>query len=41
MTQSHTRLAGVAAYLPETTLSTAELEDRLADRNPTLDLPRG
>ncbi|WP_327048290.1 ketoacyl-ACP synthase III [Microbispora sp. NBC_01189] len=41
VTQSHTRLAGVAAYLPETTLSTAELEDRLADRNPTLDLPRG
>ncbi|GGO27287.1 3-oxoacyl-ACP synthase III family protein [Microbispora bryophytorum] len=37
----HTRLAGVAAHLPETTLSTAELEDRLADRNPALDLPRG
>ncbi len=41
MTHLHTRMAGVAAHLPETTLSTAELEDRLADRNPTLDLPRG
>ncbi|WP_055480850.1 3-oxoacyl-[acyl-carrier-protein] synthase III C-terminal domain-containing protein [Sphaerimonospora mesophila] len=41
MTQPHTRIAGVAAHLPKTTLSTAELEDRLADRNPTLDLPRG
>jgi acyl-CoA:acyl-CoA alkyltransferase len=41
LTPLHTRLAGVAAHLPETTLSTAELEDRLADRNPALDLPRG
>lgn len=37
----HTRLTGVAAHLPETTLSTAELEERLAERNPALDLPRG
>ncbi|WP_433498984.1 3-oxoacyl-ACP synthase III family protein [Sphaerimonospora sp. CA-214678] len=41
MTQQHTRITGVAAHLPKTTLSTTELEDRLADRNPTLDLPRG
>jgi 3-oxoacyl-[acyl-carrier-protein] synthase-3 len=36
-----TRLAAVTAYLPETTLATAELEDRLAERNPGLDVPRG
>ncbi|GGL13869.1 3-oxoacyl-ACP synthase [Sphaerisporangium melleum] len=39
--RTHTRLAGVAAYLPETTLTTSELEDLLAERNPGLDLPRG
>jgi acyl-CoA:acyl-CoA alkyltransferase len=37
----HTRLAGVAAHLPETTLTTGQLETLLADRNPGLDLPRG
>lgn len=37
----HSRLSGVAVHLPETTLTTAELEDRLAARNPGLDLPRG
>ncbi|MFG2016064.1 3-oxoacyl-ACP synthase III family protein [Actinomadura geliboluensis] len=36
-----TRLAAVAAHLPETTLTTAELEARLAERNPGLDVPRG
>jgi 3-oxoacyl-[acyl-carrier-protein] synthase-3 len=41
MSTCHTRLAGVAVHLPETTLTTAELEDRLAARNPGLDLPRG
>lgn len=41
MTVSHTRLVGVAAHLPETTLTTAELEDRLAARNPDLPLRRG
>ncbi|MEV4103162.1 3-oxoacyl-[acyl-carrier-protein] synthase III C-terminal domain-containing protein [Nonomuraea sp. NPDC049649] len=37
----HARLAGVAAHLPETTMTTTELEDRLAARNPEFDLPRG
>ncbi|KAB8193099.1 ketoacyl-ACP synthase III [Nonomuraea phyllanthi] len=41
MSAVHTRLAGVAAHLPETTMTTAELEDRLAERNPGLELPRG
>lgn len=41
MSTIHTRLAGVAAHLPETTMTTAELEDRLAARNPGLELPRG
>ncbi len=41
MNTLHTQLAGVAAHLPETTMTTAELEDRLAERNPGLDLPRG
>ncbi|MEV0385505.1 ketoacyl-ACP synthase III [Nonomuraea sp. NPDC050643] len=41
MTTVHTRLAGVAAHLPQATMSTAELEDRLAERNPALELPRG
>ncbi|MEU6035918.1 ketoacyl-ACP synthase III [Actinomadura sp. NPDC047616] len=37
----YTRLAGVAAHLPDTTLTTAQVEDRLAERNPDLELPRG
>ncbi|XVQ09779.1 3-oxoacyl-ACP synthase III family protein [Spirillospora sp. CA-255316] len=41
MSTTHTRLAAVAAHLPETTLTTAELEDLLAERNPGLDVPRG
>ncbi|WP_043622914.1 3-oxoacyl-ACP synthase III family protein [Nonomuraea candida] len=41
MTAVHSRLAGVAAHLPQATMSTAELEDRLAARNPALKLPRG
>ncbi|MFC5744517.1 3-oxoacyl-ACP synthase III family protein [Actinomadura rugatobispora] len=41
MSTTYTRLAAVAAHLPETTLTTAELEERLAERNPGLDLPRG
>ncbi|MBB6346853.1 3-oxoacyl-[acyl-carrier-protein] synthase-3 [Nonomuraea muscovyensis] len=41
MTTVHTRITAVAAHLPETTMTTAELEDRLAARNPGLDLPRG
>ncbi|MGW0481326.1 3-oxoacyl-ACP synthase III family protein [Nonomuraea sp. NPDC003214] len=40
MTAVHARVAGVAAHLPETTMTTAELEDRLAARNPGMDLPR-
>ncbi|NJP96327.1 ketoacyl-ACP synthase III [Nonomuraea sp. FMUSA5-5] len=41
MTPVRSRLAGVAAHLPQATMSTAELEDRLAERNPALELPRG
>ncbi|AQZ67838.1 3-oxoacyl-[acyl-carrier-protein] synthase, KASIII [[Actinomadura] parvosata subsp. kistnae] len=41
MTSVRSRLAGVAAHLPQATMTTAELEDRLAERNPTLELPRG
>ncbi|WP_049565745.1 3-oxoacyl-ACP synthase III family protein [Nonomuraea sp. SBT364] len=41
MTAVHTRLAGVTAHLPEATMTTLELEDRLAARNPGLELPRG
>ncbi|GAA5081307.1 3-oxoacyl-[acyl-carrier-protein] synthase-3 [Thermocatellispora tengchongensis] len=41
MSAIRTRLAGVAAHLPETTMTTAELEDLLAARNPGLELPRG
>ncbi|MEV4835953.1 3-oxoacyl-[acyl-carrier-protein] synthase III C-terminal domain-containing protein [Nonomuraea sp. NPDC049486] len=41
MASVHARVAGVAAHLPETTMTTAEVEDRLAARNPGLVLPRG
>lgn len=37
----HTRITGVAAHLPERTLTTAQLEDRIAADNPGLDFPRG
>ena len=41
MSTTHTRIAAVAAHLPETTMTTAELEDLLARRNPGVDVPRG
>lgn len=41
MSTLHARFTGVAVHLPETTMTTAELEDLLAARNPGLRLPRG
>ncbi|MEU6719337.1 3-oxoacyl-[acyl-carrier-protein] synthase III C-terminal domain-containing protein [Nonomuraea sp. NPDC046802] len=37
----HARLAAVAVHLPDTLLGTAELEERLAERNPGVRIPRG
>lgn len=37
----YSRIAAVAAYLPETRLSTGELEERIAENSPAFDVPRG
>ncbi|MFI0479678.1 3-oxoacyl-ACP synthase III family protein [Actinomadura sp. 9N215] len=41
MSTIRTRLTAVAAHLPERTVTTAELEDQIADLNPGLEIPRG
>ncbi|HEX2316789.1 MAG TPA: ketoacyl-ACP synthase III [Thermomonospora sp.] len=41
MSTPHARLTAVAVHLPDHTLTTAELEDRLAEHNPGLTVPRG
>ena len=37
----YSRIVDIAVVLPETTWSTAEVEDRIAAANPDLDIPRG
>ncbi|TDD03287.1 hypothetical protein E1292_21600 [Nonomuraea deserti] len=37
----YSRVAGVAAHVPDDSLTTAQLEDLLAERNPRIDIPRG
>ncbi|TDD25633.1 ketoacyl-ACP synthase III [Actinomadura sp. KC06] len=41
MNPPHARVTTVSAYLPDTLLSTPDLEERLAARNPHLRIPRG
>ncbi|MFI6168348.1 3-oxoacyl-ACP synthase III family protein [Nocardia sp. NPDC051052] len=40
-TPAYSRIVDVAVVLPETRMSSAEVEDRIAATNPDLDIPRG
>lgn len=41
MNEPCSRMAGVAAYLPETVLTTTEIEDAVEARSPGVEIPRG